>query len=239
MKRIALLSVCFVLNVSFAQIALDKTRVIIDRDKVNTEVVVLTNRSETTPYLAQSWIDNEQGQKITSGVMALPILQRLDPKNSSQVKLDVVGDVTFLPKDREGLLFLNVLGVPPQNTSGKNKLDIVIQSKIKVFYRPVGLKKYSIRNGWINQMIVTKSGSSATFENPSPYHIVIFAYKGQSGKAQEKEILLKPFSTEKVNIALGNRPEFHIVNDFGAAKVIKYSCSNSGTSVCSLVEGVK
>lgn len=228
MKKRLLLAACCLLNISFAQIAINKTRVIIDRDVSATEVLVLENKSSSAPYLAQSWIEDQSGNKIKSGLVVLPILQRLDAGKSSQVKVDAVGNMDFLPQDRETLLYFNVLGVPPKNDTGTNRADIVIQSQIKLFYRPKGLQKYGVHNGWVNDLKVSRAGNSITFENPTPYNTIFFGYTGRNGKMIREEMIIKPFSSISRQLSLGNSPSFHFINDFGSSQKVTFQCPSSG-----------
>lgn len=60
-----------------AGIALDRTRLIIN-EKDRSASANLTNTSPDTPFLAQSWVENASGEKITSPLMVLPPLQRIN-----------------------------------------------------------------------------------------------------------------------------------------------------------------
>ncbi|WP_049611208.1 molecular chaperone, partial [Yersinia massiliensis] len=60
--------------VSDAAINLDRTRIVFnDTDK--SASIILVNQSTTSPYLAQSWIEDSAGQKVDSPLAALPPMQ--------------------------------------------------------------------------------------------------------------------------------------------------------------------
>lgn len=232
MKKHFLILSLTLLNISFAQLSFDRTRVIFDRDKSNSQSVVVSNTNKKDPYLAQSWIEDENGKKIEAPLVALPILQRINPGQEKQVKISLVGQ-NNLPQDRESMLYFNVLGVPPKTKNIENQLNIVIQSKIKLFYRPKGLKKYQ-KNDWIKEMQVSKNGNSYTLQNPTPYHIVIYALSNNGSKEKKiaQDIIVKPFGYATVNRSLGDKPTFYFINDFGGTLSQTYQCSSSN---CTLI----
>lgn len=231
MKKIVVVFLGLLLNVAFSQISFDRTRVIVDSSKRNSQSIVISNSAET-PFLAQAWIEDGNGQKITTPLAALPILQRINPGQDKQLKLSIMGDVSLLPKDRETMFFLNVLGVPPKDGSaGGAQVNVVVQSKMKLFYRPSGLPAYK-NNGWVEEVVARKSGNSLSLENPTPYYVIVYAFSGQGGRTIEKDIILKPFSTEQVNINVPNSFVMMIINDQGAGTQVNYSCqSGSCTGV--------
>ena len=217
------------LNTTYAQLTLDRTRVIFDRAQSNSQSIVVSNTSKNEPYLAQSWIEDDQGNKIESPLVALPILQRINPGQEKQVKVSLAGQ-NNLPTDRESMLFFNVLGVPPK-TGAENQVNIVIQSKVKLFYRPKGLKQYK-DSGWLKALEMSKNGNSYTLKNPTEYHMIILGFSnGSKGKIIEKDIVLKPFGTEEVNLPLGVGPIVHFINDYGGTESQAYQCDN----VCTLL----
>lgn len=65
------------INASWAGIALDRTRLIITGDARSVSAN-LTNTSPSIPFLAQSWVEDANGTKITSPLMVLPPLQRIN-----------------------------------------------------------------------------------------------------------------------------------------------------------------
>lgn len=232
MKKLIIFTLLMV-NVSYAQLSFDRTRVIFDHGKSSSQSVIVDNSSPSSPYLAQSWIEDENGVKISEPLVALPILQRINPNQKKQVKVNLIGSTANLPSDRESLFFMNVLGVPPKEGGNQSQINVVIQSKLKLFYRPKGLPTYSGSNGWVQEMRVSKTGNTLKLENPSPYHIVIYGFGSQrTGKIIEKDVILKPFATETVSVQTNNTPYIYYINDFGGADSVNYTCNGSS---CNLV----
>lgn len=224
MKKIIIAGV-LLLNIASAQLSFDRTRVIFDHGAKNSQSIVVSNTSTKSPYLAQSWLENEYGQKISAPLTALPVLQRINPREEKQIKLNLSGDVSMLPKDRETVLYLNVRGVPP--TSDGNKLNISIQSKLKVFYRPKGMQRLEDKKAF-EMLNVTKKGNSLVLENPTAYHLVIYAVKANArAKSIDMDRLVKPFSSETINMKLGNDPIIYFINDQGGSTSIQYQCNTT------------
>lgn len=226
MKKITLVLIGLLVNVSFAQLSFDRSRVIFDASRSNSQSVIVNNQSDKAPYLAQTWIEDENGVKIVSPLAALPILQRVNPLQEKQVKVSFMGSAAELPADRESLFFLNVLGVPPKGDPTVNEVTIVIQNKIKLFYRPKGLSRYE-HNGWAEEMIVKKAGNSITIENPTPYYNVIYGITDSRNRVIEQDINLKPFGSKTVNIKVGNKFDISVIDDYGASMDIVFTCNGN------------
>lgn len=232
MKKI-IIFISLICNVAFSQISLDRTRVIFDARDTRSQTVVISNTNTASPYLAQTWLEDENGNKISSPLVALPILQRINPRQDKPVKITIAGSTSVLPQDRESLLFFNVLGVPPKDTTVANKVNVVLQSKLKLFYRPAGLPQYKA-DEWVKEMTVRGEGRGFILHNPTAYHIVIIAFSSVSNNTSvQKDIILKPYGTEKVDIQLRNSLRIHFVNDFGGGQSVDYTCSSGN---CSIVE---
>lgn len=94
--------------------------------------VDLKNANSKLPYLAQSWVEDEKGVKITSPLIVVPPVQRIEPSAIGQVKIQGMPALASLPKDRETLFYYNVREIPPQSDK-PNTLQIALQTRIKVF----------------------------------------------------------------------------------------------------------
>ena len=114
---------------SHAAIGLDRTRVIFDGGKDATSVNI-TNNNTQLPYLAQGWIENEEGQKLTTPLIVLPPVQRLEPGKQSQVKVQALPAAKSLPQDRETVYYFNLREIPPR-TDKANTLQIALQTRSK------------------------------------------------------------------------------------------------------------
>ena len=90
------------INASWAGIALDRTRMIITGDARSVSAN-LTNTSPSIPFLAQSWVEDAHGTKITSPLMVLPPLQRINGGQKGIARVTKTSGINALPQDRESL----------------------------------------------------------------------------------------------------------------------------------------
>ncbi|SWW02280.1 fimbrial protein StfD [Klebsiella pneumoniae] len=99
-----------------AAIALDRTRVIFDGSQKSVSLNI-SNQNKQLPYLAQGWIEDEQGNKIQSPLTVLPPVQRIEPGKPSQVKIQGMPATKNLPQDRETVYYFNLREIPQRVTS--------------------------------------------------------------------------------------------------------------------------
>ncbi len=69
----------------------------------------------------------------------MPLLQRVEANQKKQVRISLSKNDVKIPNNQESLFYFNVLGIPPK-TKLENAVEIVIQSRFKLFYRPSELK---------------------------------------------------------------------------------------------------
>lgn len=116
-------------------VTLDRTRIIFPGNEKSVNVTI-TNGNPEEAYLAQSWVEDLNGNKLTKGaILATPPLQRLEPNSNSLVRLSVTPELSKLPQDKESVFYFNLREVPPKSADG-NTLQIALQSRVKLFYRP-------------------------------------------------------------------------------------------------------
>ena len=116
---------------SNAAVQPDRTRVVFNANDKATSLRI-ENQSDKLPYLAYSWIENDKGEKSDDLLVALPPIQRLEPKATSQVRIVKQASTTQLPGDRETLFYYNMREIPPapDKSSDHAILQVAIQSRI-------------------------------------------------------------------------------------------------------------
>ncbi|AHM71264.1 fimbrial biogenesis chaperone [Yersinia hibernica] len=212
--------------VSEAAINLDRTRIVFnDTDK--SASVILVNQSKTSPYLAQSWIEDSTGKKVDSPLVALPPMQRIDAGQKSQVRIMKLADVSKLPTDRETLFYFNVREVPPKSDMS-NVVQIAIQSRVKLFYRPAAIRA-DYGNIWQEKLQLTKQGENLKINNPTPYYITL-GYLSQDNRGNFPgfdSVMIAPFGTEMVKTPgySGSHYTIGYMDDFGGMKMRTFNCS--------------
>lgn len=80
-----------------AAIAPDRTRLVF-RGEDKSISVDLKNANSKLPYLAQSWVEDEKGAKITSPLIVVPPVQRIEPSAIGQVKIQGMPALASLPR---------------------------------------------------------------------------------------------------------------------------------------------
>lgn len=224
---------------SFAQaaIALDRTRVIFDGSQKSISLNV-SNNNKSLPYLAQGWIDNAKGEKITTPLIVLPPVQRIEPGKASQVKIEALPAISNLPQDRESLFYFNLREIPPKSEKS-NTLQIALQTRVKLFYRPKSIVPPKMGTPWQEKLVIQKQGESVIVKNPTPYYVTIINMASSESALKAKEFttfMVDPFAEHKVDIkasALGNNPVLVYINDFGGRPSLKFKCSGSECLVVS------
>lgn len=216
-----------------AAVALDRTRVIFDGSQ-NSMSLNIRNDNTKMPFLAQAWVENKDGQKIKSPLLALPPLQRLEPGAKSLVKIQLApGALATLPKDRESLFYFNLREIPPKSTKA-NVLQIALQTRVKMFYRPEALVQSQAGNTtpWQEKLTLTREGDRYKVNNPTPYYVTLVG----EGKTDMKPVMVAPKSTADLGVraaTLGSQPRIAYINDWGGRPVLTFSCAGATCKVSS------
>ncbi|MBV4414029.1 molecular chaperone [Enterobacteriaceae bacterium YMB-R22] len=212
-----------------AGIALDRTRLIIT-EKDTSASVNLTNTTPDVPFLAQSWVEDSSGKKITSPLVILPPLQRIDGGQKGIARVTKTSGIASLPTDRESIFYLNVREIPPK-ADKPNVLQLAMQTRIKLFYRPLAVIPKSRSAVWQDQVVFEKRGSSVTAQNPTPYYITILGLTNMSGKklTDFPGVMIAPKSSLDFRISDSSVNEFKMmfVNDYGGHPELTYRCSGN------------
>ncbi|WES69840.1 molecular chaperone [Superficieibacter sp. HKU1] len=211
----------------------DRTRIIFDGKQKATSLKI-ENQSPQAPYLAYSWIEDSQGRKNDDFLAALPPIQRLDPQAVTQVRIIKQPGVAQLPADRESLFYYNLREIPPATEKQSNAaiLQIALQSRIKLFWRPAALRKKTGDHVEL-QMKVSQQGETLNVQNPTPYYLTI-AYLGKDKNGVLpgfKSTMIDPFGSANM-VTPGYAGHFFYLgymDDYGALRMISLTCQASCT----------
>lgn len=222
---------------AYAAIGLDRTRVIFDGGKDATSVNI-TNNNTQLPYLAQGWIEDEAGEKITTPLIVLPPVQRVEPGKQSQVKVQALPAAKLLPQDRETVYYFNLREIPPRSDKS-NTLQIALQTRIKLFYRPQAIapSQQDLSNPWQEKLTLTREGEHYRVSNPTPYYVTLVdARSTKDGKTAPgfEPLMVPPKGTLTLGPtakALGAAPYLAYVNDYGGRPLIAFTCSGDTCKV--------
>lgn len=217
-----------------AAISLDRTRIIFDGSHAS-ESLSISNQNKSLPYLAQAWVEDEKGNKIEAPLMALPPLQRVEPGAKSQIKIQMTGANSPLAQDRESLYYFNLREIPPRSNK-PNTLQIALQTRVKLFYRPAAL---AVKSGDIPQkaLTLTKSGDDYIIHNPTGYYVtIVHAASSEKGVdvAGFKAGMVAPNENLTLSgsvTALGKHPVFTYINDYGGRPKLVFNCTGTSCTV--------
>lgn len=219
-----------------AAIALDRTRVIFDGG-VQSVSLSVSNQNKQLPYLAQGWLEDEQGNKIQSPLTVLPPVQRIEPGKPSQVKIQALPAAKMLPQDRETLYYFNLREIPPKSNK-PNSLQIALQTRIKLFYRPAAIAPERNAAPWQEQLTLSKQGDKYVVNNPTPYYVTLVnaaSRKGVEGAKGFEPLMVPPKGSLPLTVSagsVGNSPVLTYINDYGGRPQLSFNCAGA---VCKVV----
>ncbi|MGC5700109.1 fimbria/pilus periplasmic chaperone [Pseudomonas sp. NFXW11] len=203
------------------------------------EVTMKINNPGNSPVLIQSWIDdgdlNKTPEEIKVPFQLAPTLSRLDSGSSAMVRVVYLQEP--LPSDRESLYWLNLLEVPAQRAEDSNRLAFTFRHRLKLFFRPQGLKvdpHSAAQNlSWKFEAAGRLDGATSgplvpvlRVSNPTPYYLSFSKIEVQrQGRVQALALgtgMVAPFAQSAFAWPQGTAPgakeisvRFETVNDFG------------------------
>ncbi|HEI9835836.1 TPA: fimbria/pilus periplasmic chaperone [Serratia marcescens] len=232
---VALIGSVFLSMSSQAAIALDRTRVIFD-GSVQSVSLSVSNQNKQLPYLAQGWLEDAQGNKIQSPLAVLPPVQRIEPGKPSQVKIQALPAAKMLPQDRETLYYFNLREIPPKSNK-PNSLQIALQTRIKLFYRPAAIAPERNAAPWQELLTLTRQGDKYIVNNPTPYYVTLIdaaTRKGVEGAKGFEPFMVPPKGSAPLTVSaasVGGSPVLTYINDYGGRPQLSFSCSGSSCKV--------
>lgn len=194
------LSIWLVTGAVYASVVIQNTRVIYPADKQYVGVQLVNNSN--APSLVQSWIDggdvDSTPETTSAPFIVTPPITKISADGGMELKIHFLGQA--LAQDRESVYYFNVLDIPPKsdNHQSVNQLQLTLQTRIKLFYRPTqllaGLEK-SLPN-----LTFSASDRSIIVNNPTPYFITIANISLNKDKLLDHSLMLDPFSKQDVSI---------------------------------------
>lgn len=212
--------------ISHADIVLSGTRIVYPQ--ASKDVIINMENRGNKPLLVQAWIDDGRDmvnpQQLKVPFIITPPVSRVDPAKGQTIRITYMGQQ--LPQDKESLFWFNVLEVPPKATDAddKNLLQLAFRTRIKILFRPTGLKgdpvdavkniKWSLqRNG--NDVV-------AIAQNDKPWHISLSEGNVISnGKTYPLDVqTVAPFSKQEMHVKglnslVSGDVKIKAINDFG------------------------
>jgi len=204
----------FISQLSHASVIVQNTRIVYPADKQYVSVQLINNSS--TPSLVQSWIDggdvDSTPETTTVPFIITPPITKISAYDGTQLKIHFLNQA--LPQDRESVYYFNILDISPKpdNYHAVNRLQLTIQTRIKLFYRPVKLP-IGIEKS-LYELTFSASNKSIIINNPTPYFITIANISFKNDKLLSHSVMLDPFSKQEVSIDRESSAEWIIDVDF-------------------------
>lgn len=177
------------------------------------QAAISVSNPDNTPCLIQSWVSkNENSDDGDSLFVTTPPLFKLNPYAQNSVRVMLAGNA--VPQDRESVYWLNIKSIPSSSAEAKNELLICCKSKMKLFYRPAGLK--GDPSLAYQQLTFSAAGGKLSVHNPTPYSVSLYDVK-VNGKELAKPPMVLPFQTlslPQTTVASGE-VSWRAINDFG------------------------
>ncbi|ELW1647061.1 molecular chaperone [Enterobacter oligotrophicus] len=149
-----------------AGVIINGTRLVYHGDKKESSLGL--SNPDSMDYLVQSWVDSG-GKKLNKAPFLItPPLFRLDAKEDNVLRVVRTGG--NLPEDRESLYWLNIKAIPSsKRVEGMNTLQIAINTRIKLLYRPAAVKGQP--EDVAEKLEWHREGHDLVVNNPTPFYM--------------------------------------------------------------------
>ncbi|MFV8868599.1 molecular chaperone [Serratia fonticola] len=200
---------------SFAQagVVIGGTRLIYDGGKKESSLSV--KNPDKVPYLIQTWVETTGGGAEKAPFMVTPPLFRLDGGQENVLRVLRAGG--NLPNDKESLYWMNVKAIPSgEAKENQNTLQIAVKSRIKLIFRPQGLK--GSPEDMADKLKWQRSGNSVQVSNPTPFYMN-FMEINVAGKQVKNVTYVAPGSTASFALPAGvsgGSVGWKVISDYGA-----------------------
>ena len=195
-----------------AGVVIGGTRLIYDGGKKESSLSV--SNPDKVPYLIQSWVETTGGGAEKAPFMVTPPLFRLDGGQENVLRVVRAGG--NLPSDKESLYWMNIKSIPSvSKESNQNTLQIAVKTRIKLIYRPQGLK--GVPEESAEKLTWHRSGNSLQVSNPTPFYMNFQEIK-VAGKEVKEVTYVAPMSSASFALPAGvssGSVSWKIISDYG------------------------
>lgn len=154
------------------------------------------------------------------------------------VKIQSLPDIATLPQDRESVYYFNLREIPPRSKEA-NVLQIALQTRIKLFYRPKALyaTRTDLENPWQEKITLTRKGDAYEITNPTAYFVTIVDASAKVGGDTVKQfepVMISPKSNGMLKgsaSAMGAKPVLTYINDYGGRPKLTFGCAGTTCKV--------
>ncbi|HGM5490690.1 TPA: molecular chaperone [Serratia fonticola] len=188
------------------------TRLIYDGGKKESSLSV--SNPDKVPYLIQTWVDTTTGGAEKAPFMVTPPLFRLDGDQDNVLRVVRAGG--NLPTDKESLYWMNIKSIPAATKDdNKNTLQIAVKTRIKLIFRPQGLK--GVPEELTEKLTWQRSGNNLQVTNPTPFYMNFQQVK-VAGSEVKGVTYVAPMSSASFALpagASGGSISWKLISDYG------------------------
>lgn len=199
-------------SVAQAGVVIGGTRLIYDGGKKESSLSV--SNPDKVPYLIQSWVETTGGGAEKAPFMITPPLFRLDGGQENVLRVVRAGG--NLPSDKESLYWMNIKSIPSASKeSNQNTLQIAVKTRIKLIYRPQGLK--GVPEESAEKLTWHRNGNNLQVSNPTPFYMNFQQIK-VAGKDVKDVTYVAPMSSASFALPAGvssGNVSWKIISDYG------------------------
>lgn len=193
-----------------AALTMDATRYVFTGDKDALSVTVTNEAGKT--YGGQTWVESIVEKDSRPMFVVTPSFFKVSAGGKQVLRIIKAVE---LPQDKESIYWLNLQEIPPaMEGSG---LAVAVRTRVKLFYRPVGLIKQ--RKDAEKALVAQTANNGLILQNTTPHVFVISKVLDKSGETVELEggvleklNMFKP--GDKVTLPLTAR-KIESINDLG------------------------
>jgi fimbrial chaperone protein len=210
--KTAAVGIVFISTAAISGVEIGGTRLIYNGNA--SQATISVKNPDNKPYLIQSWVENAEGVKDGRFVVTPPLFAMQGKKENTLRILDATNNQ--LPQDRESLFWMNVKAIPSMDKSklSDNTLQLAIISRIKLYYRPVGLALPPDQAA--EKLTFRRSAGTLTLINPTPYYLTVTELN--AGSRVLENALVPPLGEARVKLPAdaGSEITYKTINDYGA-----------------------
>lgn len=217
---------------AIASVTMIGNRIIYPSNTKSADVQLKNN--DNFPYIIQAWFDsgdvNSTPETGKAPFIATPSFFRVQANQGQVLRITYTGNKP-LPADRESVFYFNFLQVPPSGSDKsikQNKIVISLKSRLKLFYRPVGIAA-KMKNLFsflqTESLYDAQKGYGIRINNTSPFYASLtqIELKSKQGTFKTTASMIDPFGKGEwffrhAKVAKGEKAvaKISLVNDQGA-----------------------
>ncbi|AZE95463.1 chaperone protein ecpD precursor [Pseudomonas orientalis] len=218
---------------AMANVVISGTRLVYPANE--REITIKLDNVGKEPALIQAWVDrgdpDSRADQADAPFLLTPPVVRISPGRSQTLRMTYTHEP--LPQDVESVFWLNVLDVPPlPKDVDSNYVQLAYRSRIKVFFRPDGVKGFAEETpaaiSWT--LVPHGKGFALRGQNPTAFSASYNetallvggkTYGSEGGMIPARGTYDFPLQGLQSRPAAGATVRYQWLNDYGAATSVE------------------